>query len=124
MAVVVVPESSSTDWPSSTKRTAAWAICDLCFAVELLFLAQRRIEQGAGLHGQRAAMSTLDDPLAVEELQIFADRDLRNTEMAGEIFDEHASIAVQDPEDFTAAFFVEQTVRRHEFRFVSNSNFR
>jgi hypothetical protein len=44
--------------------------------------------------------------------------------MPGEILDQYTSIPVQDPEDFTAAFFVEQTVRRHMFRFVSNSNFR
>src|SRR4029077_15098016 len=83
-------------------------------AVKLLFLAQRRIEQSTGLHGQRAAVGSLDDPLAVEELEIFADRDLRNTEMPGQIFDEHASIPVQESKDFTAAFFIEQTVGRHE----------
>ena len=78
--------------------------------MEFLFLAQCRIEQRTGCYGQSAAVSTLDDPLAVEKLQIFADRDLRNTEMPGQVLDEHASIAVQDAKDFTAAFFVEQTV--------------
>jgi hypothetical protein len=34
--------------------------------------------------------------------------------MPGQVFDEHTSIAVQDLKDFTAAFFVEQTVRRHQ----------
>src|ERR1019366_9245375 len=81
MAVVVVPESSSTDSPSSTRR---------------------------------AAVGALYDALAVEEFQVFADGDLRNAEMPGQVFDEHTSIAVQDLKDFTAAFFVEQTVRRHQ----------
>jgi hypothetical protein len=31
-------------------------------------------------------------------------------EMPGQIFDEHASIPVQNRKDFTAAFFIEQTV--------------
>jgi hypothetical protein len=34
--------------------------------------------------------------------------------MPRQILDEHASIPVQDLKDFTAAFFVEQTVRRHQ----------
>jgi hypothetical protein len=55
-------------------------------------------------------VGSLDSPLAVEELEIFADRDLRNAELPGQIFDEHASIPVQGREDFTAAFFIEQTV--------------
>ena len=67
--------------------------------------------QAGALLGQSAAVGTLDDPLAVEKLQIFADGDLGNTETPGKIFDQHASIPVQDPQDFTAAFFVEQTVR-------------
>jgi hypothetical protein len=33
--------------------------------------------------------------------------------MPGQILDEHTSIPVQDPKDFTAAFFVKQTVGRH-----------
>ena len=85
----------------------------LLLAVKFLFLAQRRIEQRASWYGQGAAMSTLDDPLAIEKLQIFADRDLRNLEMPGQVLDEHASIPVQDPKDFSPAFFVKQTIGRH-----------
>jgi hypothetical protein len=55
-------------------------------------------------------VGALDHALTVEKFQILADCDLRNTKLPGKILDQHASIAVQDPEDFTAAFFVEQTV--------------
>jgi phage FluMu protein gp41 len=75
--------------------------------MELFFLAQSGIEQRANLQRQCAAVGALDDTLAVKKLQIFANRDLRNPEMPGEIFDQHASIPVQDPEDFAAAFFVQ-----------------
>ena len=46
-------------------------------------------------------------PEAVKKLQVFADGDLRNAEMPGQIFDQHAAIPVQHPQDFTSAFFIE-----------------
>src|SRR5580693_8128305 len=58
-AVVVLPESSSTDQ-------------HLLFTVQLLFFTQRRIGQSSRWYRQRTAMSALDYPLTVEEFQIFA----------------------------------------------------
>jgi hypothetical protein len=82
-------------------------------AVQLLFLAQRRIEQRPGLQRQRTAVSTLDDPLSIEELEILADCDLRSAEVSSQLLDQQPSIPMKNFKDFTAAFFIEQAIRRH-----------
>ena len=127
IAVVVVPESSSTDWPSSTSLDRGLGNAQLLTAVELFFLAQRGIEQRPRLHRQCASVRALDCSLAVQNLEILTNRNLRNLEVPGQVLDQHTPIAVHRLQDLRAAFFVKQAVRGHGkviFRFLSNSNFR
>src|ERR1700722_15413007 len=58
-------------------------------------------------------MSPLDYTLFVEEFQIFADGDLRNAKMPRQLFDQDSSVPLKDRKDFTAAFLVEHSIRRH-----------
>ena len=74
-------------------------------AVHLLFFLNRAVAQRAGFYWERAAVGALELAFVLEEFEIFADRDLRRAETAGERADEHAPFGLEHFENFAAAFF-------------------
>ena len=53
-------------------------------------------------------MRAVDQPLSVQDLQIFADGYLRGLELRRQVGNQHPTLMVQHIEDGAAAFFVEQ----------------
>ena len=107
MAVVVVPESRITTWPSFTWAAADCRNPQLLLAVKLFLFPQRGIFQRAFAGRQCAAVGAMHQPMGVQNFQIFSDRDLGSVEFPGHVRDQHPAIALQDLDNGPPAFFVE-----------------
>ncbi len=84
-------------------------------AVHLLFFLDRAIAQRSGFHRERAAMRALELPFVLQKFEIFANRDLRRTELAGKRADKHAPFGLEHFENFAAAFFA-----KHGWEYASS----
>ena len=107
MAVVVVPESRITTWPSFTRPAAAAAIRN--FSLRCSFSFSRRVGSSSAPSraGNAPAMCAVHQSVGVQNLQIFADRDLGSIEFPGHVRDQYTAILIQDLDNGPPAFFVE-----------------
>ena len=93
-------------WPSFTIEAAlSGAVGDAEFflAVELFLLAERAIFERAVARGKRAAVSVVDHPVSVQDLEISANRNLGGFEVAGEFGDQNPALTAQQIEYGTAS---------------------
>jgi hypothetical protein len=64
-------------------------------AVEPFLLAERGIFDGAVARGNRAAVSAVDRPVSLQDIEILADRNLGGFEVAGEFGDQNPALTTQ-----------------------------
>ncbi len=84
IAVVVVPESRISTWPSFTSRGCAFRDAQFLLMVELFFLPQRRIFKRAFARRQSSSVGAMDQAMRVQDFEILANRNLRGFELPGE----------------------------------------
>ena len=60
--------------------------------MELFFLAERGIFERTVARGKGAAVSAVDPPVSVQDVEIFPNRNLRRLEVAGEFGDQNPAL--------------------------------
>lgn len=95
----------------------------------LLLFLQSRIEKGAGLDAKGSTVRPLHEAFALEVLQILADGDLRDPQIARDFANQHTTLALNQGEDVLPALIDQKLslFRRpgmvssacHEFRLLS-----
>ncbi len=71
--------------------------------MELFLLAEPAIFERAVARGKRAAVSAVDHPVSVRDLEISANRNLGGFEVAGEFGDQNPALTAQPIENGTAS---------------------
>ncbi len=83
--------------------------------VELFFFTQRGIFERTFPRRQCASMRAMNQTMRMQNLQIFANRNLRGFELTGEFGNENPSLMTQQIENGATTFFVEHgnSLRRY-----------
>jgi hypothetical protein len=76
-------------------------------ALELFLLAERGIFDGAVARGKGAAVSAVNRPVSLQDIEILADRNLGRFEVAGEFGDQNPALTAQQINYGAASFFVQ-----------------
>src|SRR5579864_3954389 len=77
--------------------------------MELLFLPQRRIGQGAVPRRQGSSMRSMQQSMVVQDFQVLANRHLRGFELPGQVTDQNPSVTIQRLQNGPSSFLVKHT---------------